>query len=179
MNLGYNQRFYEIQDAQCVLAVHPLPTAVRLRFEGSLFGFTTPVLYTASAPNPIPVPLLCPLPWVGHSEAVVPGTKVAPAMENTGPQALQATCYLVLQGVVLDECLDRLKAEHEARHGDEWTPIFNDSSPAPNRTPDSGRRRGLQATTVADDDDITAHELPKLITTGELICVELDQLFSL
>ena len=58
-----NQRFFDIQDAQCVLPVHPLPTIVGVRFEALLFGITTPVVYTAPAPNPIPVPLLCPLPW--------------------------------------------------------------------------------------------------------------------
>ena len=70
--MGYNQRFYEIQDA---LPVHPLPTATGLRFEALLFGTTTPIVYTAPAPNPTPVPFLCPRPWVGHSEAVVPGPR--------------------------------------------------------------------------------------------------------
>ena len=82
--MGYNQRFFDIQDAQRVLPVHPLPTAVGLRFEAPLFGITTPVVY----PNPIPVPLLCPLLWAGHSEAVVPGPKVSLAVENTGPKLL-------------------------------------------------------------------------------------------
>ena len=96
--MGYNQRFHEIQDAQRVLPVHPVPAVVGLRCEAPLFGITTPVVYTALAPHPIPVPL----PWVGHSEAVVPGSKVAPAVENTEPQALQAACHLIVQGVVLE-----------------------------------------------------------------------------
>ena len=125
---GYNRRFFDIRDAQRVLPVHPLPTAVGLRFEAPLFGVTTPVVYTTPAPNPIPVPLLCTLPWVGHSEAVVPGPKVSPDVENTDPKLLQAACHLVSQGVVSEERLGSLKAEHEARPWDEWTPIFNDTS---------------------------------------------------
>ena len=95
-----------------------------LRLEAPLCGITSPVVYTAPSTNPIPVPLLCSLPSVGHSEAVFPSPKVAPAVENTQPQALQVGCHLVLQGVVSEERLDRLKAEYEARPWDELTPIF-------------------------------------------------------
>ena len=177
--MGYNQHFHEIRDAQCVLPVHPLPTVVGLRFEAPLFGITTPVLYTAPAPNHIPPPLLCPLLLVGHSEAVVRGPKVAPAVENTGPQALQAACHLVLQGVVSEEGLDRLKAEYKARPWDEWTSIFNDTFPSPDRTQESADRCVLQASMVADDDDIATHDFPGLIATIELIYAEVDQLSPL
>ena len=92
--MGYNQRCYKIRDAQCVRPVHPLPTTVGLQFEvpHHAFRITTPIVYTAPATNLIPVPLLCPLPWVGQSEAVVLGPKIAPAVENTSPQALEAAC---------------------------------------------------------------------------------------
>ena len=81
-------------------------------------------------------------------------------MENTQPWALKAACHLVLQGVVLEERLDRFKAEYKARPWDKWAPIFNDTFPSPDRTPARGDRRALQATMVADDDNVATHELP-------------------
>ena len=72
-----------------------------------------------------------------------------------------------------------MKAEYQAWPWDEWTPIFNDIFSSPDHTPDSGDRRVLQATIVADNDDIATHDLPELIVTGELICAEVDQLFPL
>ena len=141
--MGYDWRFFNIQDAQRVLPVHPLPTDVGLRLQALLFGITTPVVDTVPAPKPIPIPSLCPLPWVGHSEAVVPGAKVSPAVQNTEPKMLQAACHLVLQGGVSEERLGRLKAEYEARPWDEWTPIFNDTFPSPDRPKDTGVQRLL------------------------------------
>ena len=175
--MGYNQRFFDIQDAQRVLPVHPLPTVVGLRFEVPPFGITTPVVYSAPAPNPLLVPLLCPLPWVGHSEALVLGSKVSAPVENRDPKLLQAACHLVLQGVVSEERLGQLKAEYKARPWDEWTPIFNHTFPSPDRPKDTGDRRVPQAAMVADDDDITTHDLLKLISTGKLLCKELDRMY--
>ena len=177
--MGYNQRFYEIQDAQRVLPRAPTAHCSGPTVPGPALWYHHPSHVYRPPSNPILVPLLCPLPWVGHSEAAVPGPKVAPAVENTEPQALQAACHLVLHGVVSEERLGRLKAEYEARPWDEWTPIFNDTFPSRDRTLDSGDRRVLRATMVADDDDIATHDLPELIATGELICAELDQLFPL
>ena len=85
----------------------------------------------------------------------------------------------MFQGVISEERLDRLKAEYEAQPWDEWTPIFNDTFPSPDRTPESGDPWVLQATMVADDDNIATHDPPELIVTGELICAKLDQLFCL
>ena len=88
-------------------------------------------------------------------------------------------CHLVLQGVVSEERLGRLKAEYEAQPWDEWTPIFNDTFPSLDRPKDTGDRRVLRAAMVADDDNITTHDLPEWISTGELLCKELDRMYPL
>ena len=59
--MGYNYEIYEFQGAQCVLSVHLLPIALGLRFVAPRFGITTPIMYTAPAPNPVLVRLLFPL----------------------------------------------------------------------------------------------------------------------
>ena len=86
---------------------------------------------------------------------------------------------MVLQGIVSEERLGRLKAEYQARRWDERTPIFNDTFPSPDRPKDTGDWRVLQAAMVADDDDITTHDLPLLISTGELLCKERDRMYPL
>ena len=166
-SMGYNKRCFDIEGAERVLPVHPLRTDVGLPFEAPLFGITTPVVDTAPAPNPI------------HSEAVVPGPQISPAVENTDPKLLQAACHLALQGVVWEERLGRLKAEYEARPWDEWTRIFNDTFPSPDCPKDTGDRRVLQAAMVADDDNITTHNLSELISTVEFLCKELDRMYPL
>ena len=69
--MGYKMRFYEMEVVHLELPLHRPPTTVGTRFVAPLFGITTAVVYTTPAPNQILVPLLYPLNWARHSEAVV------------------------------------------------------------------------------------------------------------